>query len=72
MFQLSGFHCIRISPKTLFYFARPLNPKLRLLLEAPHIGALIIATGFWGPLYYNYNKEPPKKLLVIIKAPILY
>ena len=26
----------------------------------PNIGALIIRTGFWGPLYYNYNKEPPK------------
>ena len=26
----------------------------------PKIGALIIGTGFWGPLYYNYNKEPLK------------
>ena len=25
-----------------------------------YIGALIIRIGFWGPLYYNYNKEPPK------------
>ena len=24
------------------------------------IGALIIRIGFWGILYYNYNKEPPK------------
>ena len=24
------------------------------------IGALIIRIGFWGPLYYNYSKEPPK------------
>ena len=23
-----------------------------------HVGALIIRIGFWGPLYYNYNKEP--------------
>ena len=23
-------------------------------------GALIIRMGFWGPLYYTYNKEPPK------------
>ena len=22
------------------------------------IGALIIRMGFWGILYYNYNKEP--------------
>ena len=21
-------------------------------------GALVIRIGFWGPLYYNYNKEP--------------
>ena len=26
----------------------------------PTIGALIIRIGFWGPLYYKYNKEPPK------------
>ena len=29
--------------------------------KGPNIGALlIIRTGFWGPLYYKYNKEPPK------------
>ena len=28
--------------------------------------------GFWGPVYYNYNKDPPKKkVLVIIQAPIV-
>ena len=27
--------------------------------------------GFWGPFYYNYNKEHPKIVQVIIKAPIL-
>ena len=27
--------------------------------------------GFWGPLYYNYNEEPQKIVLVIIEAPIL-
>ena len=25
-----------------------------------NIGALIIRIGFWCPLYYNYNKGPPK------------
>ena len=36
------------------------------LLEMPefeksdNIGALIIRTGFWGPLNYNYIKELPK------------
>ena len=25
-----------------------------------NIGALIIRIGFWGPLYYSYNKKPPK------------
>ena len=24
------------------------------------IGALIIRLGLWGPLYWNYSKEPPK------------
>ena len=34
-----------------------------LLPETPNwatIGALIIRIGFRGPLYYTYNKEPPK------------
>ena len=30
------------------------------LLHFANIGALIIRTGFWGALYYNCNKEPPK------------
>ena len=30
------------------------------------IGAVIIRIGFWGPFYYNYNKEAPKIVLVII------
>ena len=25
-----------------------------------NIGAFKIRIGFWGPLYYNYKKEPPK------------
>ena len=29
-------------------------------VEELSIGALIIRIGFWGPVYYNYNKEPPK------------
>ena len=24
------------------------------------LGAFIIRIGFWSPLYYTYNKEPPK------------
>ena len=28
----------------------------------PNIGALIIRTGFWGPLYYNHNKEPQNSI----------
>ena len=32
----------------------------------------MIRVGFWGPLYYSYNKEPPKYVVqVIIQAPIL-
>ena len=27
--------------------------------------------GFWGPLYYNHNKEHPKIEKVIIYAPIV-
>ena len=32
------------------------------------IGALVIRIGFWDPLHYNCNKEPPQ---VISKAPIV-
>ena len=33
--------------------------------EQPNIGALMIRIGLWGPLYCNYNAEPPKIVLVI-------
>ena len=36
-----------------------------------NVGALIIRIRFWGPLYYNHNKEPPKLVQVIKKAPRL-
>ena len=37
-----------------------------------NIGALKIRIWFWGGIfYYNYNKEPPKIVQVIIEAPIL-
>ena len=29
------------------------------------IGVLITRRGFWGPFYYNYNKELPSIVLVI-------
>ena len=32
---------------------KPENPLI-------NVGALIIRKGFWGPLHYSYNKEPPK------------
>ena len=35
------------------------------------IGALIIRTRFWGPLYYNYNKGPPKQYRQLLK-PLYY
>ena len=28
--------------------------------ELMYIGASIIRIGFWGPLYYNYSKDPRK------------
>ena len=28
--------------------------------DGVNVGALIIRIGFWGSLYYNHNKEPPK------------
>ena len=31
-----------------------------------NVGALIIGIGFWGPLHYNYNKEPPKNSIRVV------
>ena len=36
-----------------------------------NMGASIVKTGFGVPVYYNYNKEPPKIVLIITQAPIL-
>ena len=40
-----------------------LNPQSRQQVPSRRVsgtrGALIIRIGFWGPLYNNYNKEPP-------------
>ena len=41
-------------------FARLWNPSSSTLalLEYTNVGAFIIRIGFWGPLYYKYDKEP--------------
>ena len=41
----------------------PANPnrlKTQWTGKASNAGALIIRIGFWGPLYYSYNKESPR------------
>ena len=38
-----------------------MKPEYQQLGESRYtIGALKIRTGFWGPLYYNYTKEPTR------------
>ena len=37
--------------------------------RAVSIGALVIRIGFWGSVYYSYNKKPPRIILVVISAP---
>ena len=32
-----------------------------------YVGALIIIIGFWGPLYYNYNKAAPKQCKYLLR-----
>ena len=49
-------------------YTLPVSSQMQL-----NIGALIIRIGFWVPLYYNHNQEPPicNSIGEIIKAPIL-
>ena len=39
-------------------------------LQDLNIGSFIIRIGFWGILYYNYDKEPPQKTLFKIIRPL--
>ena len=34
-------------------------------VEANIVALTIIGIGFWGPLYYTFNKDPPKIVWVI-------
>ena len=36
------------------------DPRRKELRFRSNVGAVIIRTGLWGILHYNYNKEPPK------------
>ena len=47
------------------------GPAMKRIVLRDTIGALMIRIEFWGPLYYIHNKEPPKIVKVIIKAPIV-
>ena len=38
----------------------PLKGSIGDTIRVQGLGALIIRIGFWGPLYYNYDKEPSK------------
>ena len=50
----------------------PLQKNRQKTAEAQIIRALIIGIGFWGPFYYNCNKEPPKSYRqLFIEAPII-
>ena len=48
--------------------ASPRPPKpVKGTLQTPNVEALIIGIGFWGPLYYNCNKEPLKSYGSLLK-----
>ena len=49
--------------------ASRVSPKRVLVVgfdkgDGVNVGALIIRIGFWGPLYYNYNKDIPKIAII--------
>ena len=41
-------------------FLPEMSGRFRVCASRFNIGALMIRIGFWGLLYYTYNKEPPK------------
>ena len=54
-----------ISPTRYYsHFRKQKNYRALVPVASHKIVALIIRTGFWGLLFYNYNKE-----LVIVDAP---
>ena len=42
----------------VFPFKGSLKGSIRATIRVWGIGALIIRIGFWGGVYYTYNKEP--------------
>ena len=51
-------------PRTAQFYLYLKPPYQRTLAETAqtdnNVGAFVIRIGFWGPLYYTYNKKPPK------------
>ena len=37
------------------------RPSENYRSDCINMGAFLIRIGFWGPLYYSYNKEPPSQ-----------
>ena len=50
-FLLSGVEASKGMDKAVMAFSQA---------HGTNIGALIIRRGFWGPLYYTCNKDPPQ------------
>ena len=63
--QPCALHCIRSWRAPVHGF----RVQPTALSSGVNIRALVARIGFWGPLYYNYSKEPPK--IVILEAPTL-
>ena len=45
-----------------------LKGSIRATRRVKGLGAFMVRVGFWGPLHYTHDKEPPKIVLVVLKA----
>ena len=56
---------------TSVYYHYPSNPPFAKHPGSSILQASTIRIGFWGPLYCNYNKEPPNPVIKLESTELL-
>ena len=60
MLESSGYSELQVHPATIPGITGLEASSSGASNLTANVGGLIIRIGFWGQLYYNYNKEPPE------------